>query len=121
MKRLFADDDDVFTFQRDLRNLGTLLMPFARAIQCLEAKDTTPADVYTYWLAVVAQLNDIFQQDSKKSSPRYSSDLKSSIRRIANSRFSKLIESQQASNVYLAAFILDPGRCSNTPILLVNC
>lgn len=84
-------------------------MPFARAIQCLEAKDTTPADVYTYWLAVVAQLVDLFEQDDKKSSPRYPNSLRESIRQIANARFTKLIENKQASNVYLAAFVLDPG------------
>ncbi|KAJ6596242.1 hypothetical protein DFH09DRAFT_895593, partial [Mycena vulgaris] len=55
----FLDDEDVYKLGRDLTRLGSLLMPFARAIQCLESKDTTPADVYLYWLAIVAQLNDL--------------------------------------------------------------
>lgn len=107
----------MFAFRRDLRDLGAILMPFARAIQCLEAKDTTPADVYIYWLAVVAQLADLFQKDSIKPSPRYPGTLRDSIRQIANSRFSQLIENKQASNVYLAAFILDPGMYRYTPYL----
>ena len=83
-------------------------MPFARAIQCLEAKDTNPADVYTYWLAVVAHLHDLIVKDSDKS--KYTTEFKERIRQIANYRFSELIESKHTSNIYLTAFILDPGR-----------
>jgi hypothetical protein len=91
-----------------LKRLGAVLMPFARAIQCLEAKDTNPADVYTYWLAVVAHLHDLIKKDTDKS--KYTTEFKERIRQIANYRFSELIESKHASNIYLTAFILDPGR-----------
>ncbi|KAJ3558474.1 hypothetical protein NP233_g11501 [Leucocoprinus birnbaumii] len=114
--RLFGDDMDALLFKRDLEDLGAILMPFAHAIQCLEAKETNPADVYTYWLAVVAQLNDLFTSDSCKPTPRYSNSLKESIRKIANSRFSSLINNKAASNVYLIAFVLDPDN-RITPIL----
>ncbi|KAJ7231085.1 hypothetical protein C8J57DRAFT_1092056, partial [Mycena rebaudengoi] len=60
----FKDDEDVFKLQLNLTRLGNVLMPIARAIQCLESKDTTPADVYLYWLAIVAQLNDLLRKDS---------------------------------------------------------
>lgn len=86
-------------------------MPFARAIQCLEAKDTNPADVYTYWLAVVAHLHDLIKNDSGKS--KYTLESKERIRQIANYRFSELIESKHASNIYLVAFFLDPGKALN--------
>lgn len=110
---LFDDDEDVFAFQRDLKRLGAILMPFARAIQCLEAKDTNPADVYTYWLAIVAHLQDLMMKDDTlKEKSKYSIELKEKIRAIANYRFSQLIENERASNVYLTAFVLDPGMIS---------
>jgi hypothetical protein len=56
---IFNDDETSFEFKRDMKSLGAFFMPFARAIQCLEAKDTNPADVYMYWLAVVAHLHHI--------------------------------------------------------------
>ena len=87
---IFNDEETSFEFQRDLKRLGAVLMPFARAIQCLEAKNTNPADVYTYWLAVVAHLHDLIKKDSDKS--KYTTKFKESIRQIANYRFSELIE-----------------------------
>lgn len=106
---IFDDDEDVFIFLRDLKRLGAILMPFARAIQCLEAKDTNPSDVYTYWLAIVAHLHDIMvKDDALKEKAKYSRALKEKIRAIANFRFSQLIEDDRASNIYLTAFVLDP-------------
>ncbi|KAJ7877235.1 hypothetical protein B0H14DRAFT_2269476, partial [Mycena olivaceomarginata] len=97
-------------FRRDLTRLGAVLMPFARAIQCLESKDTTPADVYLYWLAVVAQLKDLLAKDdlAGELKSRYTNTVKELIRSIANYRFSQLIEDEQSSNVYFTAFVLDP-------------
>jgi hypothetical protein len=110
---LFDDDEDVFEFQRDLKRLGAILMPFARAIQCLKAKDTNPADVYTYWLAIVAHLQDLMMKDDTlKEKSKYSIELKEKIRAIANYRFSQLIKNERVSNVYLTAFVLDPGMIS---------
>jgi hypothetical protein len=112
LHQLFDDDEDVFTFQRDLKRLGAVLMPFARAIQCLEAKDTNPADVYTYWLAIVAQLHDLMtKDDGLGDKAKYSMAVKEKIRQIANYRFSQLIENERSSNIYLTAFVLDPGMC----------
>jgi hypothetical protein len=100
-------NDDTFKFKRDLTRLGAVLMPFARAIQCLEAKDTTPADVYLYWLAVVAQLNDLIRKDDNAApKSKYATTVKEL---IANHRFTQLIENEQSSNVYFTAFVLDPG------------
>ncbi|KAI9432864.1 hypothetical protein F5148DRAFT_1278703 [Russula earlei] len=90
---------------RDLKQLGAVLMPFARAIQCLEAKDTNPADVYTYWLVIVAHLQDLLtKDDSLKEKSKY------------GRRF--LIENERASNVYLTAFVLDPEN--QAALILTN-
>ncbi|KAJ7513225.1 ribonuclease H-like domain-containing protein [Mycena galericulata] len=111
LRQHFLDDDDVFKFRRDLTRLGAVLMPFARAIQCLESKDTTPADVYLYWLAVVAQLHDLITKDDNAGiKSKYTTRVKELIRGIANYRFSQLIEDERASNVYLTAFVLDPDN-----------
>ncbi|KAJ7746234.1 hypothetical protein B0H14DRAFT_3605957 [Mycena olivaceomarginata] len=111
LQRHFSDDEDVFNFKRDLTRLGAVLMPFARAIQCLESKDTTPADLYLYWLAVVAQLNDLITKDDNAGpKSKYETTVKKLIRSIANFRFTQLIEDEQSSNVYFTAFVLDPDN-----------
>ncbi|CAK5276411.1 unnamed protein product [Mycena citricolor] len=85
-------------------------MPFACAIQCLESQQLTAADVYCYWLAVTAQLHDLFVQDKRANKVhKIQNSIKELIRCIANFRFTQLIENKRASNVYLAAFTLDPG------------
>ena len=35
--------------------------PIAGAIECLEAAATNPADVYLYWLAIVARLKEVLE------------------------------------------------------------
>ena len=107
LSAIFDDDDTLFEFQRDLKRLGAVLMPFARAIQCLEAKDTNPGDVYTYWLAVVAHLHDLITRDSDKS--KYTIEFKECIRQIVYYQFSELIENKHAANIYLTTFVLDRG------------
>ena len=82
-------------------------MPFARAIQCLEARHATAADVYMYWLAIVAQLSDLMAKPSCK----YGTVVKERVRAIVNFRFSQLIDNPRAKNIYLSAFALDPGLC----------
>jgi hypothetical protein len=82
-----------------------VLMPFARAIQCLESKDATPADVYTYYLGITAHLKELFERKPHK----YTLQEQGAIRRITNKRFSQLIESHHAGNIYLVSFSLDPG------------
>jgi len=93
-------------------------MPFTWAIQCLEAKDTNPGDVYTYWLAVIAHLHDLITKDSDKS--KYTTEFKEHICQIVNYRFLELIENKHASNIYLTAFVLDPGRTSFEPWLKIK-
>ncbi|KAJ7712808.1 ribonuclease H-like domain-containing protein [Mycena metata] len=118
----FLDDEDVFKLRRDLTRLGAVLMPFARAIQCLESKDTTPADVYLYWLAVVAQLKDLIAKDdaAAQSKSKYVTTVKELIRGIANFRFTQLIQSAQSSDVYFTAFVLDPDNRGATILATPN-
>ncbi|KAG9225740.1 hypothetical protein CCMSSC00406_0009337 [Pleurotus cornucopiae] len=94
----------IYLLTRDAKRLAAVLMPFARAIQCLESKETTAADVYLYWLAVVAQLKDLMSRQTSK----LENSIIESIRKIVNHRFNQLINNARASNVYLVAFALDP-------------
>jgi len=93
-------------------------MPLARAVQCLESKEVNAADVYLYWLAVVAQYNDLISRDDTSVHSKYTSKIKETIRAILNYRFSQLIENAGALNVYLVAFALDPCKCTHSVILL---
>ena len=95
-------------------------MPIACAIQCLELKEINAADVYLYWLAVVAQLHDLFTRDNKLASPKYSLALKEKIRAIVNCRFGQLIFNERAQNIYLIAFSLDACTSSSHNILTYN-
>ncbi|KAF8981148.1 hypothetical protein BDQ17DRAFT_1394259 [Cyathus striatus] len=98
---VFDDDDITYNFQWDLKLLHAVLAP---------SSQTTPADVYVFWLAVVAQLQDIIVKDDLLKSQKYSRSVKSKIRQIVNYRFSQLIENENAGNVYLTAFVLDPAN-----------
>ncbi|KAJ6552285.1 hypothetical protein DFH09DRAFT_925301, partial [Mycena vulgaris] len=89
---------DVYKFRRDLTRLVSVLMPFAWAIQCLESKDITPADVYLYWLAIFAQLNDLISKDDDAGNKsKYATTVKELIRSIANFQFLQLIEEEHPS------------------------
>ncbi|KAJ6524605.1 hypothetical protein DFH09DRAFT_1329373 [Mycena vulgaris] len=110
LEKPFLDDEDVYKFRRHLTRLGSVLMPFTWGIQCLESKDTTPANVYLYWLAIVAQLNDLINKDDDAGDKsKYATTVKELIRSIANFQFSRLIEKERASKVYSTVFGLDPG------------
>jgi len=89
-----------------LRQLTTLLCPFAQAIQCLEAKDTTPDDIYLYWLVIIAQVHDLIVKGKSKLERSIIED----VCRITNYQFLKMVESEQAQNIYLVAFALQPGK-----------
>jgi len=106
--KIFDDTDSAYSFWRVLTLLGSVIMPIARAIQCLGSKEINAADVYLYWLAVVVQLHDLFARDDKLAAPKYSLSLKEKIRAIVNYRFNQLIFNKHSQNIYLIAFSLDP-------------
>ncbi|KAF6756529.1 ribonuclease H-like domain-containing protein [Ephemerocybe angulata] len=114
VRELFGDEDTAHEFEKMLKRLHALLLPFARSIQCLEGREITPADPYRYWLAITAQVHDLIITDDALSRPRYSKETKEEIRRIANHRFSDLIENEASGNVYLTAFFLDPDNRAAT-------
>ncbi|KAG1748346.1 ribonuclease H-like domain-containing protein [Suillus paluster] len=52
---------DSLMFQVALAKLIAITGPYAKAIQCLESAHTTCADVYLYWLAIVAQMEQLLR------------------------------------------------------------
>jgi len=88
----------MFTISPSFRSFIPFLMMNSRhthfvanlhnAIQCLEAKHATAADVYMYWLAIVAQLSDLMAKPSCK----YGTVVKERVRAIVNFQFSQLID-----------------------------
>ena len=95
-------------------------MPITHAIQCLESKEINAAGVYLYWLAVVAQLHDLFIDDNKLATPKYGLALKEKIHASVNCRFGQLIFDERAQNIYLIAFSLDACMFSSHKALTRN-
>jgi hypothetical protein len=82
--------------------------PFAKAILCLESAHSTPADVYLFWLTIMATLDHLF----KTNESGLRSETIEEIREIANARFDEMIN-DGPTDVYLTSFFLDPRKCIN--------
>jgi hypothetical protein len=94
---------EAIQLELDLSKLIEVIGPFAKSIQCLESTHSTPADVFLFWLAIMAQLDQLFR-DSKFQLPN---DVKEQIRAITNRRYDGMINNGP-TDVYFAAFFLDP-------------
>lgn len=86
-----------------LTELVNILEPLARALLCLESTQGTLADVYFFWLAALASLNQHF--NSKNS--LLSADDKSRLQSIVCRRFNEAIN-EAPTDMYATAFFLDP-------------
>ena len=96
-----------------------VISPFAKAIKCLESAHATAADVYLFWLAIVAQLEQLFMR--KTIAPNtLSNNVIEQIRAITNRRFDGMIN-DAPMDVYLTAFVLDPRMsCSFCGLLFYS-
>jgi hypothetical protein len=90
-------------FRKALTQLVNVLEPFARALLCLESIKSMLSDVYFYWLATLAVLNQNFE--SKQS--RLSIQDKARFQNTAYRRFNEAIN-DAPTDVYVSAFFLDP-------------
>ncbi|KAG9089935.1 hypothetical protein FRC06_001289, partial [Ceratobasidium sp. 370] len=93
-------------FKTTLTKLANILEPFARALLCLESTHSTLADVYVFWLSVLAALHQHFSSGHSLLTP----DDKSCIIAIASKRFNEAINDAPADG-YITAFFLDPHKC----------
>ena len=88
----------------ELKRLIKVLTPFAKTIACLESSQSNPADVYLFWLAILASLKCLFDDDTSGFSISEAGE----IRAIANARFRELLE-EGPDDCYISAFYLNPS------------
>ncbi len=77
--------------------------PPARAIECLEATSANPADVYLYWLAILAGTKDVLETSFLPD------EVCGQIRGILNSRWREFFV-DGPTNAHLSAFYLNPSE-----------
>lgn len=92
-------------FKRVLTELVNVLEPLARALLCLESTQSTLGDVYFFWLAALAVLNQHF---SSKNSRLSNSD-KLRLQAMIYRRFNETIN-EAPTDIYVTAFFLDPRK-----------
>lgn len=81
--------------------------PIAKSIKCLEASHSTVADIYMFWLAIMATLEDHITSD-KLGLPLH---VLEQIRRLCNWRFDYMIN-KAPSDIFITGFFLVPGTFS---------
>lgn len=94
---------DVFAFQ--LRQLLSIVMPVSKAMRCLDTPSCNPADVYKFWLAVMAAVRVAFADTVLSLPPR----TKREIAGIFEFRYGQMT-SPPSNTVLQAALFLDPGE-----------
>ncbi|CAK5273903.1 unnamed protein product [Mycena citricolor] len=98
-------------FQLHVKQLLAVLEPIARTIKCLEGTQVTTGDIWMFFVAITAVLDDLFTSN-ELGIPDNTMD---EIRGHVNNRFEQLIEGPDGG-VYLAGFYLNPDRV-DSPIL----
>jgi hypothetical protein len=90
-------------FEQSIVHYNNIVAPFIWALWSLEAADTNASDVYVFWLAIAANLNNLFKKGMQKTG--ISLLLSNAVMEIYNKRY---IEFFNHSDIYFAAFMLDP-------------
>ncbi|KDQ05636.1 hypothetical protein BOTBODRAFT_122435, partial [Botryobasidium botryosum FD-172 SS1] len=83
---------------------GLRIEPIAKSLKCLESTHSTLADVYVYWLAASAELQQIFTSPDRGGFDRETVE---NIIGICNFRFNQMIN-DAPEDAYITAFVLDP-------------
>ncbi|KAF8593692.1 hypothetical protein BDV93DRAFT_584071, partial [Ceratobasidium sp. AG-I] len=93
-------------FTEQLRQFVAVLEPLARSIKCLESSHSTAADVYLFWLAVLARYHELFIGNNTLQGIGLPGSVMKDIKSIINGRHSEMFQGD-SQQVYLAAFFLD--------------
>ncbi|KAK0220637.1 ribonuclease H-like domain-containing protein [Armillaria fumosa] len=91
-------------FQLALKHYSTIIGPLARLLWALKAAQTNAADVYMFWLAIVAELRDIF---SRPEDTGIEPDLAKKIIHIFLRRHREFID-ESPGDIYFIAVYLNP-------------
>jgi hypothetical protein len=100
---IFTEDLEYLNFQLTLTQFVAIGEGIARCIECLEATATTPADVYLYWLAMVARMKQTLV------TCKLPNDVCGEIRGIINARWNEFFINGP-TNIHLSAFYLNPSK-----------
>lgn len=90
-------------FEMKLNQLIAVGQGIAKAIECLEAGATNPADVYLYWLAVTSDIKDALGTCGLPD------EVCREIRLIVNARWREFFV-EGPTNAHLSAFYLNPSK-----------
>ncbi|KAJ3805203.1 ribonuclease H-like domain-containing protein [Lentinula aff. lateritia] len=101
-------------FQLSLAQYIQIVGPLARSLWALESAKTNAAHVFLFWLAMGAELKDLFERDVSET--EIEPELARKITQIFNSRYRQFIE-QTPDDPYFTAFYLDP-RYIHSDLLL---
>lgn len=80
-----------------------VIEPLIQSLWSLKAAHANASDVFVFWLAAGATLNDLFNKEAKETGLPHS--LVDKITGIYNSRYEEFFES---NGIYFVTFILDP-------------
>jgi hypothetical protein len=94
-------------FEFNLSQLVEVGMPAIKALACLEANESTAADVFIFWHAMLQAIKDVVTDPRHE----FTREVQQQIFGILNSRHRQMFEDGNLSNqVYLAATYLDPSE-----------
>lgn len=93
-------------FRLHLRQMLAVTVPISKAIKCLESPHCNPGDTYKFWLAIMATMADLFENnDDGLGLP---DSVIASIRRILNMRYKQMLEGSSGILIKAALFV-DPA------------
>jgi hypothetical protein len=91
-----------FQFQTSLLQYTSIVAPIIRSLWALEAAHSNASDVFIFWLAIAATLQDLFKKGESVSG--ISRMLANEITDIYNKQYTEFFE----NDLYFTVFTLDP-------------
>jgi hypothetical protein len=103
---MFLSRQAFHDFEINLLQYTTIVAPLIRALWSLEAAHANASDVFVFWLAIAANLKDLFGK--RESMTGITRALANKITNIYNVRYAEFFKNE----IYFAAFALDPRASS---------
>ena len=82
-----------------------MIGPIAKSIKCLESAHTTVADVFIFYVAFMAEIDDL----SKSNKLILLLSVMADIRHLCNKRFNQMIN-EAPSDIFITGFFLVPSK-----------
>jgi len=91
-------------FETHLLWYMNIVAPLIRSLWSLEAAHANASDVFVFWLAAGATLNDLFSKDTNETGIPLT--LANQVTEIYNARYEEFFQ----NDLYFVAFLLDPRK-----------